>query len=297
VAKRDKSLPHGAESAPASKPSAIVTFLLDRSSSMNMIKAATIEGFNGYLMGLQDTKDADIYFTFLQFDNISLDKICVATPVRDVPLLNEHTYTPRGGTPLIDSAVKTIRAVEHALTKRSDKPRVVVCIQTDGEENSSREFTWSYLRELIAEKQAAGWEFNFLGAGIDAYEQGAKMGLTAAHTMSYDAADIGATKAAFSGRATSHSLYASGYSANTTFSSEEKLAAGDKYDPAVRPAPTAHNPALSAGYGGALDLTHPTQHRDTATKTAVHGVMYGTGKPTGRVKTGQVIPDLDLTTP
>src|SRR4051812_27562342 len=108
------------------------------------------------------------------------------SPVADVKALTEETFEPRGGTPLIDAAYNTIKAVEAVAAMRTDKPRIVVCIQTDGEENQSTEYCWEELRGLIEDKQQAGWEFNFLGAGIDAYDQGSRMGVAMENTLSYN---------------------------------------------------------------------------------------------------------------
>src|SRR5262249_54598564 len=82
----------------------------------------------------------------------------------------------------MDAADKTIKGVEKPLN--GSNPKVVVCIQTDGHENASTEHTWDELNTLIKEKTAAGWQFNFLGTGIDAYDTGARMGVAAMSTMS-----------------------------------------------------------------------------------------------------------------
>jgi hypothetical protein len=210
-------------------PSALITFLLDKSYSMTAIKAATIEAFNGYLTGLQAERDAEIDFTFLLFDSISIDKVCVAEPVAKVPLLTNASYQPRGGTPLIDAAVATIQAVDASLASRSDNPRVVICIQTDGEENQSSLHTWEELRGLITTKQAAGWQFNFLGAGIDAYQQAAKMGVAATSTMSYNSADAIQTKAAFAASASNTTAFAAARSDNTAYTIAQRTASGDAF--------------------------------------------------------------------
>ena len=68
----------------ARKPDSIlVTFLLDRTGSMASCKDATIEAFNAYL-GTLKADPKGVFFTFLQFDSVSLDKIHVADPVKDV---------------------------------------------------------------------------------------------------------------------------------------------------------------------------------------------------------------------
>ena len=70
---------------------------------------------------------------------------------------------------------------------RGDDPNVVIVMQTDGEENVSVEYTRADLAALIKEKKAAGWEFVFLGAGLDAFEAARASGihLSADRVMSY----------------------------------------------------------------------------------------------------------------
>ena len=205
----------------------LVTFLLDRTRSMQSCKASTIEAFNAYLKSIREV--TGLAFTFLQFDSISLDKVCVAEPVAKVPLLNEENYQPRSMTPLIDAAYKTIKAVEESLTKHDDKPKVVICIQTDGEENASREHTWDQLNDLIKEKSEAGWQFNFMGAGIDAYKTGMKLGIAAAQTMSYDPTQTKTVKAAFAASGASLRRFASGESHDTSYLAAERASAGDAF--------------------------------------------------------------------
>ncbi len=209
----------------------IVTFLLDRSGSMASVKDATIEAFNAYLDELK--KGENITFSLLQFDTVSLDTTFKNQPVGEVTGLTHDNFLPRGGTPLIDASVKTIRAVEKAVAEKPGS-KVVICFQTDGQENSSREHSWSELQDLIKEKTALGWEFNFLGAGIDAYAQSSMMGLGAAQTMSYDSTDRVRTRVAFASRGEATMMFASGARADMSYTSAEKRAAGDKFDPDLK---------------------------------------------------------------
>lgn len=204
-----------------------ITFLLDRSGSMSSCKAATIEAFNAYLTTLQGDEDAAaIAFSFLQFDTHGIDKVHVNVPVADAVPLNNATYQPRAGTPLVDAAFKTIKAVEK-VAKPDEK--IVICIQTDGQENESREHTFEELSGLIAEKTELGWEFNFMGAGINAYQQGARMGIRAASTVSYDHMDIGATREAFTASATNAANFSAGRSLDATYSMAQRAAAKDRF--------------------------------------------------------------------
>jgi len=207
----------------------LVTFLLDKSGSMASCRDSTIEAFNGFVGTLRDAK-TPISFTFIQFDTTGIDKVYFEKPIKDVPDLNANTYVPNGGTPLIEAATKTIRALEKAIAAKTEKPKVVFCIQTDGEENSSAaEFTWDALKALIEAKTKEGWQFNFMGAGIDAYNQAGQMGIAAMATMSYDHTSKAATRAAFSAHAQNTSAYAAGARASTHYTMEQRAASGDKF--------------------------------------------------------------------
>jgi hypothetical protein len=210
----------------------LVTFLLDKSNSMASVKAETIGAFNTYLHGLQaETKG--ISFSLLLFDTLGLITVARNVPVAQADTLTAATYQPEKGasTPLIDAAVKTIKGVEKLVAERKGKPKVVVCIQTDGEENSSREYTWDDLKRLVDEKTEAGWQFNFMGCGIDAYLQGARMGISVANTVSYSV-DQRSTTAAFAAMSVNTTAYASGARGSTAYTTAQKRMSGDKFDPA-----------------------------------------------------------------
>lgn len=204
----------------------VVTFLLDRSGSMEMVKQETISGFNVYLDTLKKSGE-NIDMTLVQFDTEGMQKDYVLEPIKTVPELSDSTFQPRGGTPLIDAAYKTIKAVE--AQEKAKGAKIVVCIQTDGQENSSHDHTWESLKALIAEKTKEGWQFNFMGCGIDAYDQSAKMGLTRGQTVSYGK-DRASTEAVFAASASNTAMFSSGLMANTNYSGLQKAAAGDKYD-------------------------------------------------------------------
>ena len=222
----------------------LVTFLLDKSGSMGPIRADTIGAFNAYLDELK-TDSEGIVFSFLQFDTNSTDVLCRNMPVKDVKALTEDTYRPNGGTPLIDAAYKTIKAVEKAVAERSEAPKVVICFQTDGQEKSSTQHSWNDLQTLIKEKTALGWQFNFMGCGIDAYAQGGRMGIAAVNSMSYDRHSAQATKAAFSASAENTKAFASGLVGSTAYSGAQRVEAKDKYAPVdllTRPAEAKPEP-------------------------------------------------------
>lgn len=229
----------------------LVTFVLDRTGSMNLIKAATIESFNAYLAELR--KSDDVKFSLITFDTMGIDKVHFEADPKLVPDLTDASYQPRMGTNLIDASCITIHALEKALAAKDSKPKVVVCIQTDGEENASHLHTWEELRGLIDQKQKEGWQFNFMGAGIDAYQQASRMGIAAASTMSYDSSDLAKSRAAFTMSAGNTRSFAAGLSANTSYSLGQKQAAGDAFDPLLKT--TGFAAFGTAAPSNPLDLT------------------------------------------
>jgi uncharacterized protein YegL len=211
----------------------LVTFLLDRSGSMGSIINETITAFNEYLQGLSTGEGSDLVdFTLVTFDTQGLDKVCVAVPVNQAPKISRENYVPRAGTPLIDAAVTTIKAVESSLEKRQN-PKVIMVVQTDGQENSSIKHTWEELKRLVDEKTRAGWQFVFLGAGIDAYDQAARMGIAAMNTLSHGKG-FAETQVAYASLAENSRMYAAGSKADASFTRRQKLGAGDKFDPQGR---------------------------------------------------------------
>jgi hypothetical protein len=204
----------------------IVTFLLDKSGSMEAVKDDTIGAYNGYLDKLQEDP-ADMTFSLVQFDSISIETTCKNVPVSEAPKLTGTTYLPRAWTPLVDAAVKTIKAVEEAVALEKNRgSKVVIAIQTDGVENASREHTTIELQSLIKEKTALGWQFIFMGCGVDAYAQASQYGIARGSTLSYSK-DRVATQNAFAATAQNTSSFARGASMSAGYSDAQKLASGD----------------------------------------------------------------------
>lgn len=231
-----------------SKPGkTLVTLLLDRSGSMQGVRDDTIGAINAYVETLKSTPET-IHFSLVLFDTapggrMDLQKVHVGAKIADVKPLTREDYTPRGGTPLIDAACSTIRAVEESLVGKDAK--VVIAIQTDGQENQSVENDWQGLKSLIAEKQAKGWEFVFMGAGIDAYDQGRRMGIATDNTVSYGRGKA-ETQAVFRSMAANTASYAAGLS-GMGYTVEQKLSAGDPTVTAAKKKTSALPRSVSLG--------------------------------------------------
>jgi uncharacterized protein YegL len=190
----------------AGKKGTLITMIIDESGSMTSAWDATIAGFNEFVQG---QKAAEInagagYLSLIKFDAPDIKTVYVNRPLNEVPELNKDTYTPRGGTNLLDAVGHAINSVnaELAKLKRKDRPGIIITIMTDGAENSSRTFTRDQIKDMVKAAEAADWTFTFLGANIDSFAVGSTFGMNAQNTVNYSTNNMGATMAAVSASTT-----------------------------------------------------------------------------------------------
>jgi len=176
-----------------------IVILLDRSGSMESIATDIIGGYNQFIRGQADA-GTDARVTFVQFDSQNPQEVIVAgAPIAELVPLTDATFVPRGGTPLLDATGQLIARVEANQAARiaAGLPAedIVFVSITDGEENSSQEFTLDRIRRLVIEKQAQGWTFVFLSAALDVYGEAAAMGVGAGSTQAFAANAVGTAMA------------------------------------------------------------------------------------------------------
>lgn len=191
-----------------------IVVVLDRSGSMETIRKDTIGGFNRFLkeqQALPDPATMSIY----QFDTV-YETVYEAKAIKDAPELTEATFVPRGGTALLDAIGRTINAVA---VRAPARPVIVVI--TDGEENSSKEFNSTQIKELIKKYEAAGWQFVYLGANQDAFAVGGNMGFARGSTMSTAANAVG-TQSMYASTSSTLRAYRSGETKTMAFSVEDR---------------------------------------------------------------------------
>lgn len=164
-----------------------IIIILDRSGSMASVAGDTIGGFNEFV-AKQKAVPGEARMTLVQFDN-EYEKVYEAISLSDVKPLDRTTFVPRGSTALLDAIGTTILAQGKRFDTASTKPgKVVVAILTDGEENSSREFTREKVFALIKEQRDQwGWDFYFLGANQDAIRAAGDIGIARAQAVTYSA--------------------------------------------------------------------------------------------------------------
>ena len=174
-----------------------ITAIIDRSGSMTGLENEVIGGFNSFLSD-QKKVEGTATMSLIQFDNM-YELNYEFVDIQDVKDLNHETYIPRGMTAMHDAIGKAIISTGTKLGElaEDDRPdKVIVLIQTDGEENSSHEFNVRTIKKMIEEQEKTyAWTFVFLGANINAKDTATNIGIDKKMSMSFAPNSKGMTSA------------------------------------------------------------------------------------------------------
>lgn len=170
-----------------------IVMVVDKSGSMNLIKEGAINGFNNFLKAQAELGE-ELLVTVCLFDN-TYSYVVDKKHLDEVELLNNYNYTPSGSTALNDALGSTISKVSNQILEMSDKDRpskVIFCIVSDGEENSSTEFSQKQIKSLIEyRKEHFGWEFVFIGTNQDIVKTRQAYSFDAKATFTFSASSQG----------------------------------------------------------------------------------------------------------
>lgn len=210
--------------AVSAKSETLVNFILDKSGSMESVKTATIGGFNEYIKTLK--KDGNKYSFSLTLFDTQIETPFINTPLSEVDELDAKKYDTNGSTAFYDAVCTTIKKVNEKAGQK-----VINIIMTDGEENSSKEYTQVQMKEMIKEREAKGnWTFVYLGANQDSYVNAQKFGISTMNTSNFVATDAGMAKS-MTMMASNTAMFAGSSMTNTnaffTTSDQKNLAQDD----------------------------------------------------------------------
>jgi hypothetical protein len=127
---------------------------------MDHLRGAVIESVNK-LLAKQRELSAEAIVSLRTF-NDKIDQVFANMPIHDLHPISYEDYYPVGGTALLDAIGSTIGAISSAVAAAPRTP-VVVAICSDGEENSSKQYTKAQVQAQIVNKRFVhGWQFLFL---------------------------------------------------------------------------------------------------------------------------------------
>lgn len=171
-----------------------IMLVIDRSGSMISIQESAEAGVNDFIatqaaqsrpLGRRST------VRIVQFDTryevVQKSRSTAGTPL--------YHLLPGGGTALLDAMGRSIAefGAELAAMPESRRPGVViVAVMTDGEENSSFEYSWETVKAMVQrQEEVYQWQILYLGANQDAITVGGRMGVRPDRSMTYAASAVG----------------------------------------------------------------------------------------------------------
>lgn len=154
--------------------------IMDRSGSMFDLRHDVIGGFNA-MLSEQKTITGDVKFTQIQFDE-KYELHFEGCNLKDVQPLTLETYVPRGSTALLDAIGRTLDEQGFRVAKEGWAEKIIVCIRTDGQDNSSHEYKLEQIKQMVLHAQAHGWVFIFSAANQNAFTAASRYGISPAYT-------------------------------------------------------------------------------------------------------------------
>ncbi len=153
-----------------------ITFVVDRSGSMESIRSDAEGGINSFLVQ-QKALPGKAVLTLVQFDT-EYEFVHNGVPLGKV---GYYQLVPRGSTALLDAMGRAIKETGERLAKMPEAARpglVIFVVMTDGMENASVEYSKAKVNEMVRHQQEAyNWKFTFLGANQDAMAEAKDLGI------------------------------------------------------------------------------------------------------------------------
>lgn len=144
--------------------------ILDESGSMESIKTTIIKGFNELVQTIQGIEkqfpEQEHFISFVSFNGLGQKLLHFIDPVSELKQIDSKSYKPEASTPLFDAMGFGINKLKQSLEGAKDY-NVLVTILTDGEENSSKEFSGNDIKNLVEELKQDRWTFTYIGTDHD----------------------------------------------------------------------------------------------------------------------------------
>lgn len=164
--------------------------ILDESGSMSSIKSLIINGFNELVQSIKGIEkqfpEQEHIISMVSFNDLDNKVLHFVNPVNKLDSINDSTYNPASMTPLYDAMGFSISKLKQYLEGKENYS-VLVTILTDGEENASKEYTRSLIKNLVVDLKQQSWTFTYIGADHDV--EGMAFRLSIDNAMSFDKND------------------------------------------------------------------------------------------------------------
>ena len=125
-----------------------ITLVVDRSGSMEQVQEDAEGGVNSFI-AQQAKEPGEALLTLVQFDT-EYEFLHKGVPISQVP---KFELVPRGMTALLDAVGRAMNETGERIAKMDERDRpglVVFVVMTDGQENSSKEFSKATIKDFAA---------------------------------------------------------------------------------------------------------------------------------------------------
>ncbi len=172
-----------------------IVYVLDQSGSMKPVEEQTISGFNEQVQMLKSEQaNNNVSVSLIKF-NHTVNPVFLSESLDSLQELTSESYKPNGGTAMYDAVGYAIEHIKSLSGNENDS--ILVTIISDGEENSSKEYTQNRLAELIQQCNSSNkWTFAYMGANQDLSKISENLNIKIGNMASYTN-DVLGTKDAF----------------------------------------------------------------------------------------------------
>lgn len=149
--------------------------LLDASGSMSRNIKEVLEEINDKLKLLKEdssTSSKRCVASIWSFTT-SVNRLREHQFVQEIPLVQPEEYFASGMTALYDAVGLGLSAFHQNISGSFNKEtdQAIFIVFTDGMENSSREYNYSKVQDVIAINKSRGYEVIFMGSDMQAYQE------------------------------------------------------------------------------------------------------------------------------
>ena len=156
-----------------------IVIIIDKSGSMGHLSNDVVGGINTFIQE-QKKLEGDVNLSMILFDG-NIEHKYDRIKLSEVNELTSSEYRPCGSTSLYDAIGF---ATSHIGSKLNDAPendrpsKVLFAIMTDGEDNTSKEYTAQKIKEIIDHQTSKySWEFVFMAANINVAQAADMIGI------------------------------------------------------------------------------------------------------------------------
>lgn len=154
-----------------------ICFVLDESGSMYSSVNDVVSGFHKMIEEQKQVKDGECIVSVYRFAN-TVKSDFIGKPVQEIETIE---YNPNGCTAMNDGIGTAIDEIGLWLNDMDESERPsknLIVIMTDGEENSSKEYTLKDVQDRIKhQEEKYNWSFVYMGTDLNSLEDANTLGI------------------------------------------------------------------------------------------------------------------------